>query len=317
MRSFLLLILAFPFFTVSATADEKTSPEARALAFLMREVPRWSAENKCYSCHNNGDAARALYQALQLKLAIPPKALEDTTQWLARPAGWDRNGGDNAPQDRGLARVMFAAALLEARAAGQLKDPDALRKAAEVVAEQQKADGCWRPDGEDTIGSPAACGALLMTYQARRVLQQADPRRYREALARADRWLRQVPVRTVIDAAALLLALAGSDDATAKERRQHCLDLIRKGEAKEGGWGPYVHSSPEPFDTAVVLLALKPLQEVKDVPAMLRRGRAFLIASQQKDGSWIETTRPAGAESYAQRLSTAGWATLALLATAP
>ena len=30
-------------------------------------------------------------------------------------------------------------------------------------------------------------------------------------------------------------------------------------------------------------------------------------------GRWTETTRPAGAESYAQRLSTAGWATLALL----
>ncbi len=34
------------------------SPEARAVAFLAREVPRWSRENHCYSCHNNGDAAR-------------------------------------------------------------------------------------------------------------------------------------------------------------------------------------------------------------------------------------------------------------------
>ncbi|MFO1532763.1 MAG: ArsA-related P-loop ATPase, partial [Thermoplasmatota archaeon] len=30
---------------------------------LAREVPRWSAENHCYSCHHNGDAARALYAA--------------------------------------------------------------------------------------------------------------------------------------------------------------------------------------------------------------------------------------------------------------
>ena len=48
---------------------------------------------------------------------------------------------------------------------------------------------------------------------------------------------------------------------------------------------------------------------------MIARGRGFLIAGQQEDGSWPETTRPAGGSSYAQRISTAGWATLALLAT--
>jgi hypothetical protein len=51
---------------------------------------------------------------------------------------------------------------------------------------------------------------------------------------------------------------------------------------------------------------------VKD---MITRGRAFLLAEQQDDGSWVETTRPPGNVSYAQRISTTGWATLALLAT--
>src|SRR3982750_1650529 len=34
-----------------------------ALHFLSTEVPRWEQQNHCYSCHNNGDAARALYLA--------------------------------------------------------------------------------------------------------------------------------------------------------------------------------------------------------------------------------------------------------------
>ncbi len=45
--------------------------EARAVAFLSREVPRWSRENHCYSCHNNGDAARALYQASRAGIRVP------------------------------------------------------------------------------------------------------------------------------------------------------------------------------------------------------------------------------------------------------
>jgi hypothetical protein len=68
------------------------------------------------------------------------------------------------------------------------------------------------------------------------------------------------------------------------------------------------------FDTAVVVLALVAQEPTAEVKAWRKRGRAFLLAAQEKDGSWAETTRPSGGDSYAQRLSTTGWATLALLA---
>src|SRR5262249_25947107 len=77
--------------------------------------------------------------------------------------------------------------------------------------------------------------------------------------------------------------------------------------------GPYVSSPPEVFDTAMVLLALARLKDRREVQPMMARGRTWLLAAQNEDGTWRETTRPPGAESYAQRLSTTGWATLALL----
>jgi hypothetical protein len=49
----------------------------------------------------------------------------------------------------------------------------------------------------------------------------------------------------------------------------------------------------------------------------MARGRAYLLSQQNADGSFPETTRPANQESYAQRISTTGWALLALLQTAP
>ncbi len=74
------------------------TPEDRAVAFLTREVPKWARENRCYSCHNNGDAARALFQASRKGYRVPDQALADTTGWLLRPAGWDHNGGEGAYQ---------------------------------------------------------------------------------------------------------------------------------------------------------------------------------------------------------------------------
>src|SRR5437588_9299128 len=83
------------------------SAESRALTYLAREVPRWARENKCYSCHNNGDAARALYTAVRLGYTVPARALEDTSRWLLRPQQWDHNGGDSPFSDKKLARIQF------------------------------------------------------------------------------------------------------------------------------------------------------------------------------------------------------------------
>jgi hypothetical protein len=66
----------------------------------------------------------------------------------------------------------------------------------------------------------------------------------------------------------------------------------------------------------VVLLALSAVAPSGSITARISRGREFVIGKQLPDGSWPETTRPAGQESYAQRISTAGWATMALLVTA-
>src|SRR5262245_46148302 len=128
-----------------------TTAEHRALAYLAREVPRWSTENKCYSCHNNGDAARALYVGKRLGYDVAPKALNDTSHWLARPQGWDRNGGETGISDKRLARIQFAAALREAMAAGLVRDRRPLREAAQLVAADQDKDGSWQVDAVGSV----------------------------------------------------------------------------------------------------------------------------------------------------------------------
>jgi squalene cyclase len=300
---------------LSARRETQTDAESRAVAYLAREVPRWFRENKCYSCHNNGVAARALYTAVRLSLPVPPKALDDTSRWLLQPQQWHHNGGEGPFSDKKLACIQFAAALVDALGSGRVNDRQALIRAADLVVEYQEKDGSWQVDAPGTIGSPTTYGACLATCQAGHVLRRAGAARYRTAIAKAEHWLCERAVGSVLDAAAVLLALAASKDVGASAQERHCLMLIRKGESENGGWGPYVRSPPEAFDTAIVLLALRRYAEREPVESMIKRGRAYLVSTQQHDGSWPETTRPPGAESYAQRVSTTAWATLALLGT--
>ncbi len=87
------------------------SPEERAIAYLAREVPAWSAKNQCFSCHNNGNAARALYAADRLGYALPEKALADTTRWPQSAIEQSRpscSSADNTVTDSGVVIEVVA-----------------------------------------------------------------------------------------------------------------------------------------------------------------------------------------------------------------
>src|SRR5436305_12386153 len=63
---------------IPAPVQGRCTPEERAIAFLGREVPRWQRENHCYSCHNNGDGARALLEAARQGFSLPPRSADAT-----------------------------------------------------------------------------------------------------------------------------------------------------------------------------------------------------------------------------------------------
>lgn len=270
-------------------------PEERAVSFLSREVPAWSIENRCFSCHNNGDAARALMAARD----VDPRVLASTLRFLRAPEAWKDNGPDGEFSDQRLAALQFGFAL----AATPTPGPE-LKRAAALVAALQEPDGSWNFDTSGLPGSPVTYGRTLTTVAAREILLKAGEVR---AKAAAEAWLRARVPQSVLEAGALLYGRIS-------EHQRECLDLIRAGK-QNGGWGPGLHSAPEVFDTAVVLLGLAPLRDLPGVADLIREGRSYLERTQRPDGSWPETTRPPGAESYAQRISTTGWALLALRAT--
>jgi hypothetical protein len=241
------------------------SAEEKAVAYLVGEVPLWKEENHCFSCHNNGDAARALYAAHWLSYAVPRTALQDTTDWLRRPQEWDRNRGDPRFSDKKLARIQFAAALRGADQAGLVREPQALVQAAASLLPDQDENGSWQVDAGQSLGSPVTYGPYLATHLALRVLKGAGLDRFPDAVSRAERWLVEAPLRSVMEAASVLLAFhEGTSQAQTKAAAQQvvlALNLIRNGQASDGGWGPYPRFPSEPFDTALAILALVSLED--------------------------------------------------------
>jgi len=260
----------------------QTTPVDRAISYLAEEVAKWRRDNGCFSCHNNGDAARALYAV--------GREDNETTVWLTNPSIWATNRGDPVVSDKKLARVQFANALLAAAP----KNQKAICEAAAIVAKDQSANGAWEIDG----GSPATYGTPLATYFARGVLQACGG--YTGQVEAALKFIRSVPLANVADAAVRLLE--NSEDAAARS-------YLLAAQTSDGGWGQYPKTPAEPFDTALAMLALRRGEAVE-------RGRALLIKLQRGDGAWDGTTRPPGAQSYAQHVSTTAWAVLALVGTA-
>ena len=313
MRVLAGLLLLFGVWFSQGDENGLPSPESRAIAYLADEVSLWSRENHCFSCHNNGDGARALYTARRLSYAVPESSLAETTQWLTRPLEWDENRGQPGFSDKQLARIQFAASLVEAFEAGLIEDREILVQAAESLLPYQRGDGSWQVDVEAVVGSPVTYGTALATSMVLTTLKKVDASRFATAISRADDWLLDTPVKSTLDAAAVVIALEDRSDPRVEAKVSECLELILGGQASDRGWGPYRNSPSEPFDTAVVLLALLSVRERPDMEELIEQGRTYLLQTQLSAGGWPETTRPPGAQSYAQHISTSSWATLALL----
>jgi len=321
MRSLFALAAALWLATAATPqAQAPATPEAKAVAFLLKEVPKWRAEKGCASCHHNGDAARALFMAAHRGHDVGD-ALKDTRAFLEAPEGWASNKGHEA--DEALQRLQLAAA---PAAAGErdLNPAPSLVEAAKIILADQMPDGSWVPDASDGPGSPLTWGTAVATWMARSTLIASGREPDDFAVAQTDRWLRTAEATTVTDAAGIVLGLGVISDVMADKQRAKLLNLLRFAQRESGGWGAEPGAaSATAFDTALVLIALQELEtdprlarstyRVEELREAIAKGRAYLEAQQRPDGSWPETMRGGTATSVAQRLSTTGWALMALL----
>lgn len=301
-------------------AQAPATPEAKAVAYLLKQVPAWRAGNGCASCHHTGDATRALFMAAHRGHDVGD-ALKDARAFLEAPADWNTNKGHG--DDEVLMRLQFVSALAAA-AEKDLNPSPALVEAAKIILADQMPDGSWIPDASDPPHTPLTWGTAVATWMARTALIASGREPDDFAVAQTDRWIRTAEASTVSDAAGIVLGLGVTSDVMADKQRAKLLNMLRFAQRESGGWGaePGAESATV-FDTALVLIALQELEtdprlarstyRAEELRDAIAKGRAYLAAQQRADGSWPATMRGGAAESATQRLSTTAWALMALL----
>ena len=265
-------------------------------------------------CHNNGDAVRALCAAKRLGYTFDLKHVRQTATWLRRPECWNENRGDPQFSDRRLARLQFAYALCaigKSKLCG-IKEVE-LRAVADLVHHLQDENGSWSFTPDGNLGSPITYGACLATAISLDILSTSDPIAFRESVRRGEKFLLAQDPFAVVDLAGVHWGIQRIRDGTARSSQRICIERIKSAQNRSGGWGPYRGHPAEVFDTAIVVCALACFPSTSEIKTIINTGRRYLIEEQLADGSWIETTRPPGATSYAHRVSTSAWATMALL----
>jgi hypothetical protein len=299
---------------------QSSTPEARAVAYLAKQVQPWRGQQGCASCHHTGDAARALLMAAN-RGHDAGGVVAELRMFLRAPAGWATNKSHG--DDEGLMRLQFAAALA-ADGEKDLNPSPALLDAAKLILADQMPDGSWAPDASDPPNSPITWGTAVATWVARSTLIASGREPDDFAVAQTDRWLRTADVETVPDAAGVVLGLGVTSDVMADKQRAKYLNLLRFAQRDTGGWGALPNAEyATAYDTALAVLALQQLESdprlarstfrVEELRAAIARGRTWLVEAQKTDGSWTETMRGSTTTSEAQRTSTTAWALMALL----
>lgn len=312
MKSIVLLLVVL--IAAETSAKAQTHEEAvgksieKGIAYLAAETPTWRTEHRCASCHHQGNAVRALLSARAKGELKDDRILDNSLDWLEQPEKWANNHGDPNASDQALAELQFGATLLAAERVFPERFSKPLEILAKMLAARQSEDGHFALDNSEGLPTPITLGPILLTGEARRVFNRQGEA-FDGHAKRAKEWLEKKTPRNTIEASSLLLVL----EAPSKQPRKFAKELLLKSAHADGGFGPYPDSPAEVFDTSLALIALSREREPAADRTLITRAVNRLIRWQQADGSWDETTRPAGSISYAHRIATSAWAVEALL----
>ena len=308
--------------TVAAHEPTARAAVERSLPILSAASGRMLTDGGCVACH--------------------AQPLTGVAVNLARSVGWTTGSAEGDSTQALTTLTANASGLLQLRDGGGL--PDTLVYASfllaaagtppgrgtdalvSYLAAKQRPEGNWK--GTGATRAPMQDGNFSRTALSIRALTAyATPARaaeYKSRVERAATWLAaQAPVSTEDRVMQLLGLHWANADAAARQKRMQQLRALQRG---DGGWAQTPHLESDAYAAGQVLYTLRQLGVSAADPA-LQRGAAFLLRTQQEDGSWhvksramkiqpyFESGFPYEHDQWISQAATA-WATMALTVTA-
>jgi hypothetical protein len=321
----LLLTLAL----VNRTSADAVAPDkvraavGKSLPLLDQGATGFTAQRQCFSCHHQALPVLALVAAKGRGFTIDDKSLQ---KQLRHTAAFLEGNRVNYAMGKGQGGQADTAgyALWTLHAGGWQADATTAAVIEYLLRRDQDRDH-WQVTSQRP---PSEASSFTTTFLVLSALRNYGPKdRQQEIDARiekARRWLLATRPKDTEDRVFRLraLRLAGAEEKDVKAAAEE----LAKTQRQDGGWGQLDTLDSDAYATGSVLAALHQAGGLSTKDAVYQRGVAFLVRTQQEDGSWRVVSRskpfqayfesgfPHGKDQWISCAAT-GWATVALLLT--
>ena len=326
MRS-LLALLAYSAMASATSAaappDRMSQAIRRGLDRLQAGAAKYTENRQCFSCHHQALTVAAVVEAKGRGFAIDSDLLKDQVRFTLAsfaPKLDQVRKGQSVPGGN----TMTAYALFTLQQAGHPRD-ETTSALIEFLLVRQHADGSWpalmpRPPSEGSKFTNTALALQALTYYGQD--ESALRKRIDAAHAKGKAWLTTHEPATMEDRVSHLRGLVALKADATKARR-----ALEGEQLADGSWAQLPKMPGDAYATAGALLALRAAGLPRD-DVTYRKGIAYLLRTQNADGSWIVETRsrpvqtffdngdPGGKSQFISFAAT-GWATWALLDSLP
>ena len=314
----------------SPTRERARKAAEQGLAFLVTDAAKWREERTCATCHHGTMTVWALSEAKARGYEVAAGELAELARWTKdRLLARIDQPRDPRPGWKMVSTPALYLAVMAVAVPGQgAVSADELKRIAGHLVRHQEADGSWawssapaqnRPPPvfeSDEVATRWAYLALGPPVPA----EAAAKSEARAARERAAAWLAKAESSDTTQAAALRLLVAAKSGGSAEALRPEVERFVGR-QNPDGGWGQLKGAPSDAYATGQALYVLGLAGVTADRPEV-RRGVAFLVATQTEDGSWPMTPRAHPGARPSKNLAPityfgSAWATLGLLRSTP
>ena len=334
-KSHHIAVFCFVLFSTFARGQESATPTTEQVrGAISRAIPMLEAgaigsanKRQCFTCHSQALPVFALVEAKQQGFVVDE---ENIKRQLKHTHDHLKRGLENYRQGKGQGGdVLTAGYALWTLDVGDWPRDEVTDAVSHYILEVQSDLHHWRHRGSRP---PSSGSDFTATYVALRGLRYfgSNDAQMIERRKSVTEWLINQPALETEDLVFRLHALMYAEDTSDEVIDKAVADLIHKQRA-DGGWGQKDEMASDAYATGTAVAVLNTYRLDSGISltantASIRKGIAYLLSTQQDDGTWHVVTRakpvqeyfesdfPYGKDQFISIAATA-WSTFALLQT--